>query len=80
MSSIKLESRSYVFEDVIGESRFAKVYRGNCICKTQQKVATRKWKATENADFNEKKFSKEAKELVKFKHWNIVKTFGVLID
>ena len=80
MSSIKLESRSYVFKDVIGESRFAKVYRGHCICKTQEKVAIRKWKATENADFNEKKFLKEAKELVKFKHSNSVKSFGVLID
>ena len=79
MPSIKLESRSYVFEDAIGEGRFAKVYRGHCICKTQEKVAIRKLKATENAAFNEKKFLKEAEELVKFKHSNIVKTFGFLI-
>ena len=69
-----------IFEDVIGEGRFAKLYRGHCICKTQEKVAIRKLKATENAAFNEKKFLKEAEELVKFKHSNIVKTFGVLID
>ena len=69
-----------IFEDVIGEGRFAKLYRGHCICKTQEKVAIRKLKATENAAFNEKKFLKEADELVKFKHSNIVKTFGVLID
>ena len=75
-----MEIRSYVFEDVIGEGLFAKVYSGHCICKTQVKVAIRKLKATENAAFNEKKFLKEAKELVKFKHSNIVKTFGVLID
>ena len=80
MSSIKLESRSYVYEDVIGEGRFAKVYKGHCIHKTEEKVAIRKLKATENAAFNEKKFLKEAEELVKFKHSNIVKTFGVLID
>ena len=80
MSSIKLESRSYAYEDIIGEGRFAKVYKGHRICKTEEKVAIRKLKATENAAFNEKKFLKEAEELVKFKHSNIVKTFGVLID
>ena len=80
MSSIKLESRSYVFEDVIGEGRFSKLYRGHCICKTQEEVAIRKLKATENAALNEKKFLKEAEELVKFNHSNIVKTFGVLTD
>ena len=69
-----------IFEDVIGEGRFAKLYRGHCICKTQEKVAIRKLKVTENAAFNEKKFLKEAEELVKFKHSNIVKTLGVLID
>ena len=80
MPSVKLESRSYVFEDATGESSFAKVYSGHCICKTKEKVAIRKLKATENAAFNEKKFLKEAEELVKFKHSNIVKTFGVLLD
>ena len=69
-----------IFEDVIGEDRFAKLYRGHCICKTQEKVAIRKLKANENAAFNEKKFLKEAEELVKFKLSNIVKTLGVLID
>ena len=79
MPSIKLESRSYIYEYVIGEGRFAKIYRGHCICKTQEKVAIGKLKATENAAFNEKCL-KEAEKLVKFKHSNIVKTFGVLID
>ena len=80
MPSVKLESRSYVFEDLIDEGRFAKAYRGHCICKTQKKGAIRKLKATENAAFNENKFLKETEELVKFRHSNIVKSFGVLID
>lgn len=77
---IKLEEKEFLVKDFVGEGRFARVHKG---CRESEKdrfVAIRFLKFTESAVFDEMKFLKEAEELVKIKHINIIKTYGVLVN
>ena len=77
---IKLDEKEFVVKDFVGEGRFARVHKG---CRESEKdrfVAIRFLKLTELAVFDEMKFLKEAEELVKIKHINIIKTYGVLVN
>ena len=64
---------------MIGEGRFARVYRGFKIGQCNEAVAIRKLKFVENAAFSERRLLREAEELLNLVHENIVKTYGALV-
>ena len=64
---------------MIGEGRFARVYRGFKIGQCNEAVAIRKLKFAENAAFSERRLLKEAEELLNLVHENIVKSYGALV-
>lgn len=75
-----LNDGDYAVEKFIGEGRFARVHRGYMVCKPLEKVAIRIIKVVENAALDKKKLLREAEELLKFQHVNIVRTYGILLD
>ena len=76
---VALERQDYIIEDLIGEGRFARVYRGFKIGQCNEAVAIRKLKFVENAAFSERRLLREAEELLNLVHENIVKTYGALL-
>ena len=74
-----MADEAYLVEDLVGEGRFARVHKGYCISNPSQVVAIRILKVVENAAVTKKKLVKEAEELSKLQHDNIVKTYGVLV-
>ena len=77
---IKLEEKEFVVKYFVGEGHFARVYKGCRVPKKGIFVAMRFLKIAESAVFDDVKFLKEAEELVKIKHINIIKTYGVLVN
>ena len=62
----------------IGEGKFARVYIGKNYCG--EAFAVKVLKLTETSAVSKRKLLREAKELTKLDHPNIVKTIGIISE